>query len=30
MEKKRKEMLERYAPRNGRRNGESIEIRIGG
>lgn len=30
MDKKRKEMMERYAPRNGRRNGESIEIRIGG
>ncbi|ARV09366.1 GLPGLI family protein [Winogradskyella sp. PC-19] len=30
MDKKRKEMLERFAPRNGRRSGESIEIRIGG
>lgn len=28
--KKQKEMLERYAPKKGRRNGESIEIRIGG
>lgn len=30
MEKKTKEMMERYAPRKGSRNGESIEIRIGG
>ncbi len=30
MEKKRKEMLERYAPRNGRRGDEHIQIRIGG
>ncbi len=30
MEKKAKEMMERYAPRNGRDNGETIEIRIGG
>jgi len=30
MEKKRKEMLERYAPHNGRRGGESIQINIGG
>jgi GLPGLI family protein len=29
MEKKQKEMMERYAPRNGR-SGEGIEIRIGG
>ena len=30
MEKKAKEMMERYAPRKGSKNGESIEIRIGG
>ena len=30
MEKKAKEMMERYAPRKGRDNGETIEIRIGG
>jgi GLPGLI family protein len=30
MEKKRKEMMERFAPKHGRRGGESIEIRIGG
>lgn len=30
MDKKTKEMMERYAPRKGSRNGESIEIRIGG
>ncbi|MFD1063038.1 GLPGLI family protein [Winogradskyella litorisediminis] len=30
MEKKRKEMLERYAPKKGRRSGETFEIRIGG
>ena len=30
MEKKAKEMMERYAPRNGRNNGETYEIRIGG
>lgn len=29
-EKKQKEMLERYAPRKGSRDGEHIEIRIGG
>ncbi len=30
MEKKRKEMMERYAPKNGGREGESIQIKIGG
>ncbi|RNC84214.1 MAG: GLPGLI family protein [Winogradskyella sp.] len=30
MEKKRKEMMERFAPRKGNRRGEGIEIRIGG
>lgn len=30
MEKKRKEMMERYAPKNGRKGGESIQIRVGG
>ena len=30
MEKKAKEMMERYAPRKGSKNGENIEIRIGG
>jgi len=30
MEKKRKEMLERFAPRNGRDGGETIQIKIGG
>jgi len=30
MEKKRKEMMERYAPRKGQSSGQSIEIRIGG
>lgn len=30
MEKKMKEMQERYAPRRGNRDGETIEIRIGG
>ncbi len=30
MAKKRKEMMERYAPRNGRRGEENIQIRIGG
>ena len=30
MEKKRKEMLERYAPKKGGRDGNSFEIRIGG
>ena len=30
MDKKNKEMMERYAPRKGRKGGEGIEIRIGG
>jgi len=30
MDKKAKEMMERYAPRKGHRDGQSIEIRIGG
>ena len=30
MEKKNKEMMERYAPRKGSRSGEHFEIRIGG
>ena len=30
MDKKNKEMMERYAPRKGSKNGEVIEIRIGG
>ncbi|SHH00438.1 GLPGLI family protein [Winogradskyella jejuensis] len=30
MEKKRKEMLERFKPRKGNRGGEAIELRIGG
>jgi len=30
MKKKRKEMMERYAPRSGRRGEENIQIRIGG
>lgn len=30
MDKKRKEMMERFAPKNGRLKGEAIEIRIGG
>ena len=30
MDKKSKEMMERYAPRNGRKGGEGFEIRIGG
>ncbi|RZN84289.1 MAG: GLPGLI family protein [Winogradskyella sp.] len=30
MEKKRKEMMERYAPRKGSRDGENVHIRIGG
>jgi len=30
MDKKRREMMERYTPANGRQSGENIQIRIGG